>query len=178
MSDPDTFTVGWICALPTESTAARQFLDEEFDQPVCVSQNNNNAYTLGRMGQHRVVIAGLPDGEYGTSSAATVARDMVHSFPNIRVGLIVGIGGGAPSKKHEIRLGDVVVSSPRDGQGGVFQYDFKKAIQVQGFQQTGFLNQPQPVLRAAVSALKDRYSSDGHQIHKNVQAILAKKKRL
>lgn len=178
MSDPDTFTVGWICALPTESTAARQFLDEEFDLPACVSPNDNNAYTLGRMGQHRVVIAGLPDGEYGTSSATTVARDMVHSFPNIRVGLMVGIGGGAPSKKHDIRLGDVVVSSPRDGQGGVLQYDFGKAIQGQGFQHTGFLNQPQTVLRAAVSALKDRYSSDGHQIHEKVQAILAKKRRL
>lgn len=178
MSDPNTFTVGWICAIPTESVAARQFLDEEYDLPTCVSPNDNNTYTLGRIGQHRVVIAVLPDGEYGTTSAATVARDMVHSFPNIRVGLMVGIGGGAPSKKHDIRLGDVVVSSPRGGQAGILQYDFGKAIQGQGFHHTGLLNQPQLALRTAVTDLRSRYLADGNQIHETIQAILARKKRL
>jgi hypothetical protein len=37
-----------------------------------------------------------------------------------RISLMVAIGGGAPMK-HDIRLGDVVVSAPRDGSGGVFQ---------------------------------------------------------
>lgn len=57
------------------------------------------------MGKHNVVIAALPMGEYGTTSAATVARDMMHTFTNIRVGLMVGIGGGAPNDRHDIRLG-------------------------------------------------------------------------
>ncbi|EFY88407.1 WD repeat-containing protein, putative [Metarhizium acridum CQMa 102] len=61
--------------------------------------------------------------------AAIVAKDMLHSFPNIKVGLMVGIGGGASSQKHDIRLGGVVVSDPRDGIGGVFQYDFGKILQ-------------------------------------------------
>lgn len=77
-----------------------------------MSPNDNNAYTLGKIGDHNVVIAVLPDGQYGISSVASVARDMIHSFPNIRVGLMVGIGGCAPSKKHDIRLGDIVVSTP------------------------------------------------------------------
>src|SRR6185437_4265232 len=101
------------------------------------------------IGKHNVVIAVLPDGEYGTTSAAVVARDMLHSFPNIRIGLMVGIGGGVPSSKHDIRLGDIVVSAPRDGKGGVFQYDFGKTIQDQVFRNTGFLNQPPALLRAA-----------------------------
>jgi nucleoside phosphorylase len=33
MSDPDHYAVGWICAISTEHTAARQFLDEEHDLP-------------------------------------------------------------------------------------------------------------------------------------------------
>jgi hypothetical protein len=70
-----------------------------------VSPNDNNDYILNKVGRHNIVIAVLPDGEYGTSSAVTVARDMLHSFPNIRIGLMVGIGGGAPSPKHDIRLG-------------------------------------------------------------------------
>jgi hypothetical protein len=51
--------------------------------------------------------------------------------------LMVGIGGGAASQKHDIRLGDIVVSAPRDGNGGVFQYDFGKTIQDKSFQTTG-----------------------------------------
>lgn len=120
MSNPNDYTVGWICALSTECVAAQAFLDEQHEEPEYVSPNDNNAYTLGRMGKHNVVIAVLADGEYGISSAASVARDMLHSFPNVRIGLMVGIGGGAPSSKHDIRLGDVVVSAPRDGKGGVF----------------------------------------------------------
>jgi nucleoside phosphorylase len=81
---------------------------------------DNNDYTLGRIGKHNVAIAVLPNGEYGTSSAAGVARDMLHSFLNIRIRLMVGIGGGALTPKHDIRLGDIVVSAPRDGKGGVF----------------------------------------------------------
>lgn len=46
---------------------------------------------------------------------------MQHSFPSVRVGLMVGIGGGAPSIKNDVRLGEIVVSSRRDGKGGVVQ---------------------------------------------------------
>jgi hypothetical protein len=48
-------------------------------------------YTLGKVGKQNVAIAVLPDGEYGLSTAASVARDMLHSFPNVRIGLMVGI---------------------------------------------------------------------------------------
>ncbi|KAF6814531.1 kinesin light chain protein, partial [Colletotrichum musicola] len=120
MSDPQAYTVGWICAVTAESVAARAFLDEEHGGPRHVAQHDNNSYVLGCIGSHNVVIAALPEGEYGTTSAATVARDMLHSFPNVRIGLMVGIGGGAPSQKHDIRLGDIVVSKPGDGDGGVF----------------------------------------------------------
>jgi hypothetical protein len=37
---------------------------------------------------------------------------MLNSFESIRFGLIVGIGGGVPSRENDIRLGDVVVSKP------------------------------------------------------------------
>jgi hypothetical protein len=62
-----------------------------------------------------VVISVLPMGEYGTFSAVRVAEDMMHSFPKIRIGLLVGIAGGVLSPKNDIRLGDIVVSIPRNG---------------------------------------------------------------
>ncbi|KAH7150669.1 hypothetical protein DER46DRAFT_689165 [Fusarium sp. MPI-SDFR-AT-0072] len=134
MENPQDYTVGWICALTTEFVAAQAFLDEEHEGPREVAQNDNNNHALGRIGSHNIVVAVLPD-KY---------------FPNICIGLLVGIGGGAPSPNHDIRLGDIVVSS-RDGRrGGVFQYDFGKTIQNQSFQETGFIDQPPRVLQAAV----------------------------
>ena len=178
MSDPKDYTVGWISALSTEYVAAQAFLDKQHEPPASVSSNDNNNYTLGQIGKHNVVIAVLPDGEYGLSTAAGVARDMVHSFPNIRIGLMVGIAGGAPSKKHDIRLGDIVVGAPRDGEGGVFQFDFGKTIQDQAFEYTRLLDQPPTVLRAAMSGVKARYERSGHDIEEAINTILQKYPRL
>ncbi|KAF1980612.1 hypothetical protein K402DRAFT_17736, partial [Aulographum hederae CBS 113979] len=178
MSDPNIYNVGWICAIPTEYVAARTFLDEIHPGPEKLSPNDNNEYTLGKIGNHNIVIAVLPDGEYGLSPATSVAKDMLHSFPSVRIGLMVGIGGGAPSLKHDIRLGDVVVSSPKDGNSGVFQYDFGKTIQDQSFQATRFLNQPPPVLRAAVSGIKAVHETDGHQLDEAINGVLNRKPRL
>ncbi len=178
MSNPKDYTVGWICAISTEYVAAQAFLDEEHERPEYVSPNDNNDYTLGKVGKHNVVIAVLPAGEYGTSSAASVARDMLHSFPNIRIGLMVGTGGGAPSSKHDIRLGDIVVSIPYDREGGAFQYDFGKTVQNQSFHQTLFLNQPPTVFRTAVSRLQSQYERKGHQLEKVITSILRGNPRL
>ncbi|KLJ06283.1 hypothetical protein EMPG_09287 [Blastomyces silverae] len=177
MANPQDYTIGWICALVLEYVAARAFLDEEHQPLDKQNPHDNNDYTLGRVGNHNVAIAVLPDGEYGTSSAATVARDMVHCFPNIRIGLMVGIGGGVPSR-HDIRLGDIVVSSPRDGMAGVFQYDFGKTIQEENFIHTGFLNRPPLVLRAAVNGLKAQFESEGNELMEAVNSVLEKKPRL
>ncbi|KAH0361448.1 purine and uridine phosphorylase, partial [Aureobasidium melanogenum] len=180
MSDPKEYTIGWISALSIEHTAARLFLDREHDppEPDLIAATDNNAYTLGEISGHRIVIAVLPQGEYGTSTAASVATNMFHSFPNIRVALLVGIGGGAPTAENDIRLGDVVVSIPRDGRGGVFQYDYGKRIQDRGFQATGHLNQPPPVVLTAISKLKSNYEIDGHGIDEAIKAILEEKPRL
>lgn len=178
MSDPTTYTIGWICAITIEYVAARALLDETHDSPAQVADNDSNNYTLGRIGKHNIVIAVLPDGEYGTTSAATVAAGMLHSFPNVKVGLMVGIGGGAPSAKHDIRLGDIVVSISGNSKGGVYQYDFGKAIQGQQFKTTGHLNQPPTVLRTAVSGLKAQYALDGHDLQGTIDKVLANRPRL
>ncbi|KAK1962643.1 hypothetical protein LY78DRAFT_705692 [Colletotrichum sublineola] len=178
MSNPTNYTVGWICAITTEFVAAQAFLDERHDKPARVAPQDSNNYALGSISGHNVVIAVLPQGEYGTNSAAVVARDMLHSFPNVRVGLMVGIRGGAPTRKRDIRLGDIVVSCPRDGKGGVLQYDFGKTIQSQAFQQTGFLNQPPQVLQTAVARLKAIYEIDGHQLDEHIESVLRNKPRL
>lgn len=42
--------------------------------------------------------------------------------------MMIGIGGGAPSEEHDIRIGDVVVSQPTGQLGGVIQHDFGKTM--------------------------------------------------
>ncbi|KAH8790560.1 hypothetical protein BGZ57DRAFT_753192, partial [Hyaloscypha finlandica] len=120
ISNPKDYTVGWICAISTEYVTTQAFLDGNHDGPEYVSPNNNNDYILGKVGRHNVVIAVLPDGEYGITSAAIVARDMLYSFPNIRIGLIVSISGGTLSLTYNIYLGDIIVSALRDRKGSVF----------------------------------------------------------
>ncbi|UKZ53982.1 hypothetical protein TrVGV298_007786 [Trichoderma virens] len=176
--DPMGYTIGWICAIEKEYVAAQVFLDEKYERPDRLPPNDNNKYTLGRIGKHNIVIAVLPNGKYGVSSAAGVARDMLHSFPNIRIGLLVGIGGGAPSLTHDIRLGDVIVGVSNNGKSAVFQYDFRKAIQGQEFLKTGFLNQPPPVLRTAINGLMAQYEIEGNQLREAVDSVLNKNPRL
>ncbi|KAF2470933.1 TPR repeat protein [Lindgomyces ingoldianus] len=148
----DEYTVGWVCALPDEFTAAQEMLDKEH-QDLPSNGSDANIYTLGCIGDHHVVLACLPAGQTGTNSAAAVAMQMKASFPAIRFGLMVGIGGGVPSKGADVRLGDIVVSQPGKGHGGVVQYDFGKSTP-SGFEQTGFLNTPPQVLLAAITKLR------------------------
>ncbi|WQF77432.1 Putative nucleoside phosphorylase domain, NACHT nucleoside triphosphatase [Colletotrichum destructivum] len=178
MSDPREYTVGWICAIPAEFAAARAFLDEQHPGPKAVAQNDNNTYALGTMGKHKVVIAVMPKKEYGIAAAATVARDMVHSFPNIFIGLMVGVGGGAPSQHHDIRLGDVVVSTREAANSGVIQFDYGKAIQNEGFVETGSLSHPPSALLNAVAGLETDYMMEGSELTNKVNRVLDQWKRL
>ncbi|KAN0070700.1 hypothetical protein V8E54_010865 [Elaphomyces granulatus] len=149
MSHED-YTVAWICALPLEAAGAKAMLDNihpQLSQP----PGDDNTYTLGEISGHNIVVACLPSGMYGVVSAATVAAHMRITFPYIRFGLMVGIGGGVPSTKNDIRLGDVVVSKPTDGFGGVVQYDYGKTVASGVFQQTGMMNQPPQVLLSAIA---------------------------
>src|SRR5690242_5572380 len=147
------YTVGWICALPTELAAAQEMLDEEHE-PI-LDHNDSVFYTLGRIYKHNVAITCLP-GSIGTQSAATVAARMRSRFTNIRFGLMVGIGGGVPSIELDIRLGDVVVSHPYQQHGGVVQYDFGKTM-AKGHIRTGWLNAPPPVLLSAIVEQRARH---------------------
>ncbi|CAG9999075.1 unnamed protein product [Clonostachys byssicola] len=178
MPNRNEYTVGWICATHTENVAAQVFLDEKHAGPESVQRNDDNIYTLGRMGKHNVVIAALPHQQYGLVNAASVARNMVHSFPNVRIGLLVGVGGGVPSSIHDIRLGDVVVSSPDPGSGGVFQHDYGKKKQDEDFTTTGFLNQPPMILLKAIQKLRAEHEIEGHQIQEAIEAIFQKYKKL
>src|SRR5215469_13940718 len=144
------YRVGWVCALSIELAAAKLMLDEEHERP---DFEDTNLYTLGRIGEHNIVIACLPAGQTGNNSAAAAAVRMKLKFTSIRFGLMVGIGGGVPSKESDVRLGDVVISKPYMHYGGVVQFDFGKSTQ-SGFVRTGTLNPPPTLLLNALAKLQ------------------------
>ncbi|GLB04877.1 hypothetical protein AtubIFM57258_010898 [Aspergillus tubingensis] len=151
---PPEYTVGVVCALPKELFALRALFDYRYQDPqVALDPYDTNSYVFGRIGHHDIVAACLPQGEYGTNSAADVASNMNRTFPALRFCLLVGIGGGVPSKDHDIRLGDVVVSQPTERESGVIQYDLGKTMEDGTFKTIGSLIRPPRVLMKAISNL-------------------------
>lgn len=66
-------------------------LDEKHENFEDLSQHDDddNAYTLGIIGKHNVVMANLPSGTYGTIEATRTVDNMIRSFRNIGTGIIL-----------------------------------------------------------------------------------------
>ncbi|KAJ2894497.1 uncharacterized protein MKZ38_007499 [Zalerion maritima] len=126
------FEIAIFCALTLELIAAKAALDHCWDSnPDSDLQDDTlnahyvgrapadiNSYTTGRIGRHNVVLVAMP--HYGKISATAVATNCKHSFPKVKLALVVGICGGVPTTSNAgrpIALGDVVLSN------GVIQYD-------------------------------------------------------
>jgi nucleoside phosphorylase len=116
----DGFEVAILCALKLESDAVEALMtdfDDEQGKKYGQAVGDCNAYTIGTLGGVPVVLA-YPQ-SIGSLSAAAVANDLRHSFKNIKLGLVVGVAGGAPQthERDNIYLGDVIIST------AVIQYD-------------------------------------------------------
>jgi hypothetical protein len=74
--------VGWACALRIELAAAQEMLDEEHQDLPKIGEDVY-LYRLGRIGEHNIILAGLPAGQMGSAPVTAVAMRMKSSFPNI-----------------------------------------------------------------------------------------------
>ncbi|KAF4847210.1 hypothetical protein CGCSCA2_v012820 [Colletotrichum siamense] len=176
LDSPDAYTIAWIAALSIERAAAEAMLDEEHDEPTDFTQHQSdtNSYTWGRIGEHNIVIVSLTDGVYGLASAGATASHLSSSLPAIRVGFLVGIGGGIarPDEGYDIRLGDVVVSRPDGTTGGVCQYDLVKAKPGDIRERKGFLAPPPRVLLNALTKIRAIHERRDSQIPRFLQNML------
>lgn len=182
LNSPDSYAIAWIAALPIERAAAGAMLDEELAAPIGFNrhQADANIYTWGRMGEHNIVIASLASGVYGTTSAATTASSLLASLPSIRIGLLVGIGGGIarPDEGQDLRLGDVVVSQPCGATGGVCQYDFMKEKAGDTRERKGFLGRPPTILLNALSSIQADHERKDSKITCFLQEMLKKNPKM
>ena len=167
--NPTDYRIAWICALHSEYTAALAVLDEK--HPDLTGTEDGNVYSYGTVAGHNVVIACLPNGIYGATSAAVVATRLLSTFRNIELSLMVGIGGGVPSD-HDVRLGDVVVSVPTPDCAAVVQYDFGKTTANGYPERKGYLNKPKLKLLTAVTKLRGIYDLKPAGIPKIIGAAL------
>ncbi|KAM0427431.1 hypothetical protein ACHAQK_012028 [Fusarium lateritium] len=173
--ETEEYTVGWVCALPLEMAAAKGMLDHIHPDLSHQDPDDHNSYILGEIRDHKIVVACLPAGIYGTSPAATVANNLLRTFKSIRFGLLVGIGGGAPSPPdHDIRLGDVVISQPSKTLGGIIQHDRGKILSQGGSERTGSLNAPPTLLLSALSRLQATHMTEDSKVPEFLARLVEK----
>ncbi|KAL4890101.1 hypothetical protein BDV59DRAFT_195221 [Aspergillus ambiguus] len=168
----DAYSVGWVA-----------LLDEEHER-LPPGPKDDNTYLLGLMGRHNVVIAFPGSGVFGTSAATRTATNMIRTFRNIRFCLMVGVGGGAPNPPDpedplkDIRLGDVVVSSPKGSHGGVLQYDMGKWEDGAEFTIKSHLNKPPNILLSAIELLKSDHDFGEGEMMKYIEHMAEKSTKL
>ncbi|PYH42576.1 5'-methylthioadenosine/S-adenosylhomocysteine nucleosidase family protein [Aspergillus saccharolyticus JOP 1030-1] len=140
------YLIGWICILPSEYYEASKMFDEVFDSSGIIrGRNDRNSYDIGHIGGHLVVMNCPAAGNNGEVHAARIASDMRSTFPSIRFMLLVGIGGGSPSRQ-DVRLGDVVLGTK------VVPYRHGKNTD-HGFEVIGKTGTPPPILQSAMTRL-------------------------
>ena len=115
----EDYTVAWVTSFLEELEASRLMLDEHHDD-LPYDVDDITRYYLGSISGHNVVIA-----FYARVPALdSVALAMQRVFPNcLNTPLFVGLGGGVPSLRHDIRLGDVVVGVPTAKCPAIVQFD-------------------------------------------------------
>lgn len=171
---PESITIAIFCALAYEAVAVRSILEKEYEcRPQGVGPKKY-VYSYGKIAEHKVVIA-RPH-QIGTIGAAHCATAVSQQFPNVRLALMVGIGAGIPSlPKHDIRLGDLAISIPRDGHPGVIQYDFVKYEQERVVPK-GCLNKPPPILISADGSLQEDEIMERRPLERILRKITSNQK--
>ncbi|EWZ32928.1 hypothetical protein FOZG_14429 [Fusarium oxysporum Fo47] len=119
-TEPASFQVAIVCALPREADAVTLLFDEIWTKTHDDGQGSDrNTYATGRIAQHKVVLATLPG--MGTINAARSTVKLTAKYTGLRLALLVGICGGSPRITNtNAFLGDVVMSK------SILQYDFGK----------------------------------------------------
>lgn len=151
----DDFKVAIICALPLEADLVYQLFDKSWRREgvdLGQAQGDQNAYTLGVIGKHNVVLVHMPG--KGTVSAAAVSAGIRSSFTRIEVTFVVGICGASPTHpetQEQVKLGDCILSTV------VIEYDFGKQYEHQFVQKSDVEEvhgKANPTIRALLSQLK------------------------
>ncbi|KAJ4116099.1 hypothetical protein NW760_008982 [Fusarium oxysporum] len=146
----EEFLVAWITSNSSQTFAAKKYFDLLYGEPTRKAARDTNSYTLGKIGDHKVVLTELPEGEKRPPllAAAEAVSDMMRTFDRIRVALFIGTGSGIHNREHDVRLGDVVVST-----NGAFQFNYDASVKAMAFHGTGEMVQAPECVKTAAKEL-------------------------
>lgn len=121
-------TIAIITSQYCEKLAVDAMMDDQETFVRYTTVGESNIYTLGNIGQHRVVCTKLPTvghtREALIASGSTTTR-LLGTFQAVEFVILVGVGGGVPhytDHARHVRLGDVVVSSPIPPKKDIYTY--------------------------------------------------------
>jgi nucleoside phosphorylase len=158
------YHVAWICPVANlELLPARLMLDDEHRTPPYDTHYDENTYICGTINGHAVVIATCPPGQTGNVNAGRLTGSIFKTFPNIRMAVLVGIGGGIPraitpdDPLDDVHLGDVVVGWPGDGKPACIYHDQGRLKVDDQLELVGTMQNPDWRLLNALSILESDY---------------------
>ncbi|KAL7941941.1 nucleoside phosphorylase domain-containing protein [Trichoderma barbatum] len=154
----ESYTVAIICTKSFEMSAVHYMLDRE-NHRLERMEGDSSTYALGELYGNNIVLACLP-GNQGKGSAAIIATNLACTFPAIALRFLVGVDGGVPSGKNDIRLGVVMEKT-----------DY-------GFVLKGFLQHPPPLLRSAIEIMRSDHLIGANRIEEFISMMLQKDLRL
>jgi nucleoside phosphorylase len=176
------YHVAWICPIADlELLPARLMLDEEHDTPPYDTHFDENTYVFGSIKGHTVVIGTCPAGKTGSVNAARLSGSLFKTFPNIRMALLVGVGGGIPSATisgdtlENVHLGDVVVGWPGDGKPACVHHDRGRS-KIGGFEVVGTVQNPEWRLINALGVLKTDHEMEKTSFNSQLQRLQSLRK--
>ncbi|KAK2740866.1 pfs domain-containing protein [Colletotrichum kahawae] len=157
----EEFLVAWITSNSSQTNAAKKHFDRIYGEPTRKAARDTNRYTLGAMGDHQVVLTELPEGdnEPHLSAAAEAVGGMMRTFDRIRVALFIGTGSGVPDSEHDVRLGDVVVST-----SGATQLDYDTSVNAIAFRSAGEVVRAPECVKTAAKELVGRYQTSANAL--------------
>lgn len=121
-------TIAIITAHYSEKLAVDTMIENQETFVRYTTVGESNIYTLGNIGAHRVVCTKLPTVGHDRSAsiaAGNTTTRLLGTFQKVDYVFLIGTAGGVPHytdyNKH-VRLGDVVVASPPEGQRFIYMY--------------------------------------------------------
>lgn len=121
-------SIAIICSQYYEKTAVDSLMTNRQTFVRYATVGETQAYTLGDLGPHRVVVTKLPrtgSTEEASISSGSATTRLLGTFQEVEYVLLVGVGGGVPHYTdygRHVRLGDVVLSTPAPASAHQFIY--------------------------------------------------------
>jgi nucleoside phosphorylase len=177
----DDYAVAWIAVLPIEAEAALGMLDKQHHRQFESVRGDDYIYIGGEINGHNVVVATWPAGQnYGVGAASALVSQVKARFSNIWFALLVGVAAGLPNlspsdptRRRDIRLGDVLVCVPDKASSGIVHYDLGRDTEA-GFLLNGRQAETPAIVRAAIGNIqltKEKPYKRGNELAKYMNAF-------